>query len=393
MNRPLLLDAEAVKQRLMRVYQRQRGEWLTGEGEWPLVIHLGLPDQKTALNNRTAMGSWIDHWRHWRGAGELTWCSRDWPVLGRQELPEKIIFTQIEQVLQWLDQTANWKQAHQRYCCLLERWPQVQRVAVKYHDVLAEYSAENFSHLQQVLDWLVSHPHSQMYSRQIPIAGIDTKWLESRQGLISDFFQAICHVPAADFHSLTGLKREPDLVRVRILDARLRQIIGGISDLSASVDELARLNFPVERVYIVENLRTGLAFADLPGAVVFMGLGYGVNKLAAIPWIKSAACYYWGDLDTHGFAILNRARAHFPAIHSLLMDEQTLFCAKSLWGSENKPCRAENLEYLTKDEIAIYRHLRDNTWGFQIRLEQERIFWEYAWQVLLKNIPDLFNKD
>jgi hypothetical protein len=43
--------------------------------------------------------------------------------------------------------------------------------------------------------------------------------------------------------------------------------------------DLAALR-PVARVYIVENLQTGLAFEDCEGSVVFMGLGRGACSLA-----------------------------------------------------------------------------------------------------------------
>ncbi|NOR71388.1 MAG: hypothetical protein GQ532_17115, partial [Methylomarinum sp.] len=33
---------------------------------------------------------------------------------------------------------------------------------------------------------------------------------------------------------------------------------------------------------------------------------------------------YWGDLDTHGFAILSRLRHYYPQVKSILMDEKTL---------------------------------------------------------------------
>jgi hypothetical protein len=32
---------------------------------------------------------------------------------------------------------------------------------------------------------------------------------------------------------------------------------------------------------------------------------------------------YWGDLDTHGFAILDELRAHCPHAESLLMNRAT----------------------------------------------------------------------
>ena len=43
---------------------------------------------------------------------------------------------------------------------------------------------------------------------------------------------------------------------------------------------------------------------------------------------------YWGDIDTHGLVIFDRARAALPSVSSMLMDEETLFAHRDLWGTE-----------------------------------------------------------
>jgi len=140
----------------------------------------------------------------------------------------------------------------------------------------------------------------------------------------------------------------------------------------------------VSRVYIVENVQTGLAFEDYPGSVVFMGLGYGVGTLGRLPWVMRARCTYWGDLDTHGLAILSRARAQLPHLESVLMDEDTLLRYRELWVSENPQYGATELPLLTPEEQAVYRGLKEQRWGVNIRLEQERIDLSYAWNVLVR---------
>ncbi|NLE56140.1 MAG: hypothetical protein GX617_14490, partial [Lentisphaerae bacterium] len=40
------------------------------------------------------------------------------------------------------------------------------------------------------------------------------------------------------------------------------------------------------------------------------------------------------------------------------------------------------LQRLTPDEARLYAQLRDNTWGEQLRLEQERIGYEFLREVL-----------
>jgi hypothetical protein len=128
--------------------------------------------------------------------------------------------------------------------------------------------------------------------------------------------------------------------------------------------------------------QTGLAMSDMPGAVVFMRLGYNVDVLARFPWLARAKCIYWGDLDTHGFAILHRARSYVPALQSVLMDEDTLLQHKTLWVDESAQHPATELTLLTEQEQQLYQDLKQQRWGQNVRLEQERIDWATAWSVL-----------
>ena len=124
---------------------------------------------------------------------------------------------------------------------------------------------------------------------------------------------------------------------------------------------------------------TGIALPDIAGAIVFMRLGLAVDQLEAIGWIRDAALQvYWGDLDTHGFAALARARRRFPTMVSVLMDEETPLTHRSMWVREEKPSKVESPQSLTLEELAVYEGVRLNSWGPQVRLEQERISWPRA---------------
>jgi len=98
--------------------------------------------------------------------------------------------------------------------------------------------------------------------------------------------------------------------------------------------------------------------------------------------MRAAECTYWGDLDTHGFAILSRARLKLTQMESALMDEATLLGHRDLWVSENPQYAAAELPLLTPTEQAVYGGLKQQRWGMNVRLEQERIPWAYAWDAL-----------
>lgn len=86
---------------------------------------------------------------------------------------------------------------------------------------------------------------------------------------------------------------------------------------------------------------------------------------------------YWGDLDTHGFRILDELRAVHPHVVSVLMDEATLLAHRDAWGSEPSPSMAA-LTRLTAEESALYEALGNDTYGPAVRLEQELIRWDWA---------------
>ena len=126
---------------------------------------------------------------------------------------------------------------------------------------------------------------------------------------------------------------------------------------------------------ITENKTNGLAFPALNNAIVIFGLGYDLKVLKAAAWLQHCRVYYWGDIDTHGFAMLSRARAALPHIRSFLMDEATLLHCRDAWGEEPpaKRHRADRLPHLSDAEQSLYQRLKGDHWQPHLRLEQERI--------------------
>ena len=128
----------------------------------------------------------------------------------------------------------------------------------------------------------------------------------------------------------------------------------------------------IKRIFMVENEINYLAFPNVADAIVLFGSGYGFETLKQAKWMHQCDLCYWGDLDTHGFAILNQLRAQLPHVRSLLMDRQTLLSHQAVWGFEPKQEKRE-LTHLTRDEADLYDDLRCNRLGEQVRLEQERV--------------------
>jgi hypothetical protein len=240
--------------------------------------------------------------------------------------------------------------------------------------------ADDWNSILAVVDYFSSHPRPGLYLRQLDIPGVDSKFIEARRGLIGELLDCALPEHAIDtdasgvkgFNRRYGLRQAPPLIRFRLLDPTL--FIHGLSDLSIPPEQFAALNLPVKRVFITENKINGLAFPDARDALVIFGLGYGLDRLKDIAWLHRVSLHYWGDIDTHGFAILNRLRASFPEAASLLMDCETLMAHRNLWGQEPLIDRFDGeLSRLTETEQSLFTDLKYNRLADGVRLEQERI--------------------
>ena len=88
---------------------------------------------------------------------------------------------------------------------------------------------------------------------------------------------------------------------------------------------------------------------------------------------------YWGDIDAHGFEILDGFRAAGVPVASILMDLAT-YTEYARFGTKHDANgnvltagSRKALPHLTFDERAAYELLTDPGWGGVRRIEQERI--------------------
>lgn len=135
--------------------------------------------------------------------GTLSWCDRRWKALGVQRLPEKLALRGPEDVAMWIGESARWERAQSRYRALIARWPVLAQQLPRYFDVLADYSDADYQRLTEMLDWIASHPNSNLYPRQLPVSGLDSKWLDGRKGLLTDLVDEAAQHSAAELTLLT----------------------------------------------------------------------------------------------------------------------------------------------------------------------------------------------
>ncbi len=377
-----LLSPEAARDFLVRRFNNQHQTWLTGEGSWPLDVGLGIPTENDVAEDAAGVREWVSAWTVRTGAGDVVWAERQFARLGKHKFPASLNFATPGEAAAAVGQGQRWHVAAERYQRLVVQWPALTAgsALTSKFNVLADYSADDFERLFSLLAWLDANPSSNLYLRQLPVEGLDTKWIEQRTGVVTGLLRAIRSArDDAGFFELCGLTRPPHRVRIRLLCPELRRLVGGLRDIEAPVGDLAALPIAPAYVVIVENQETGLALPDVAGAVAIMKLGNAVSALDALPWLRGVRkTVYWGDIDTHGLAILDRARRVLPELRSVLMDGVTLLEHRSLWGQEGVQCPDVDLVHLEEHERAVYAGLRANTWGQRVRLEQERLPWDIA---------------
>jgi hypothetical protein len=377
-----LLFPEDVERLVRRRYELHHRSWLAADGAWPFSVPLGRLTERDFAADVAGVRAWVEAWNGFAGDGTLRWLEFQWPRFGAQRLPSHFELATPLAVARMIREEERFQRARARYEQCVRTWSALGSSAVlpRHFETLADYSETDWSRLTALLSWLCAKPRSGYTLRQLPVEGLDTKWIDGRRrALVCDLLQAIrSDPPGGDFHEVCGVRALPVRARMRILCPALRKVTAGLGDLEAPIEELAGLALSPARCLIVENLESGLALPELDGCVAFVGLGNAVSLLSSIPWLASVPALYWGDLDTHGFVILQRARAVLGDVSSVLMDEETLLRCRRLWGEEAVQCQETELPGLTACEREVFEGLRRQRWGTKVRLEQERIPWSEA---------------
>lgn len=379
-----MIIEDQAEQKAAALYDRKFPQWAVAAVEAPVLdMPLHPPTQETVLADTEAVAAWITVWRtrerRLSSGARLVWESRRWASAGTQRVPTRLILEQPADLAAFIGSGKHWTALRHRAGELLdllrshpgingvsaaETVPDALRRRLKKIVGLTEVE---YVRLRDALAWLLQNPNPGIYPRQMPIRGVDSKWLEKNASIVEPLYSA------ATGSASLGLIRGPQLVRIRFLEPGGGP--GGIRDLAAPVEELNRLEVRPRAVLMVENLQTLLALPEMEGVVALHSAGYAARGPAAIGWLREAPLVYWGDLDVDGFRILSIVREALPQTTSTLMDRGTLKEHLDLVGHDRRDAPRTMPEHLTGTERDGFAALQD--YG-QVRLEQERIPWEFA---------------
>jgi len=385
-----------LKAQLVRLWER--GDLLrdaaSGQTRFPLRLTLKGPGSADITDRFDAVRAWAAELAA-TDSVRLEWQEIRHRVQGTQHLPSSAWVDSVEDALLWLGKRREWdrfaalvsatRQAHPALLPWLEKRP-LQSLAL----------AEEWARLLAVVGWLTDHPRPGIYLRQVDLPGVHTKFMEAHRSMLVELLDLALPADAvtnsksgiSQFSGRYGFLEKPTRIRFRVLDPAVQSVCGAdCPDITLDADSFSRLRLPIRRVFITENETNFLAFPRVKEAIVIFGAGYGWEALARSRWLNDCAVHYWGDIDTHGFAILNQLRGEFAHVVSFLMDRETLNAHAAIWGVEDKPSLVD-LPRLTPDERALYENLRDNRIRKGLRLEQEQIGFgwvSYRLQELLRD--------
>jgi hypothetical protein len=326
-------------------------------------------------------------------------------ILGTNVMPQAAWLDSADAACAWMGKTREAERFRQLISITQQRQPALLPWLAK-RPLRALDLTEQWEQLLNVVEWIQQHPRTHIYLRQVDIPGVHSKFIEAHRAVLAAWLDLVLpvefispeHTGVTQFAARYGFRDKPVRLRFRVLDPNLVVIpevqcpdSGAIPDISLDADSFARLKLSVHQVFITENETNFLAFPRVKASIVIFGAGYGWEALAQARWLKHCSIHYWGDIDTHGFAILNQLRTHFEHVQSLLMDKGTLLAHEAFWGQEDQPIQ-HDLPGLNATERELYNDLRDNRIRIGLRLEQERI--GYAWlENALTGRPDqVFNK-
>ncbi len=406
---------------------------------FPLRLSLQGPSPKELGERFDASRKWIARLSagESKPGYSLEWRELRHQQLGRNSVPVAARFDSPDDALRFAGRLKAGEELLRLSAVIGAAFPELYPWMLRRPLVILE-QAKDWPAILGTLAWFRSHPRPGLFARQIDAPGVHSKFVENHRSLLAELLDLVLEVRAIDraaagaaaFNRRYGLRDKPQLVRFRSLDPAiglgLSVAHGGgeetaaarredgmvaasppsttpppsptpqasaseaspsgatvftLSQVSIEARDFGRLyggesGLPFREVFITENEINFLAFPERRGAIILFGAGYGFGYLAKAVWLANCRLRYWGDLDTHGFAILDQFRALFPDAESFLMDRETLLAHRELWTVEGKPTSAE-LTRLDAGERSVYDALRGDLLAPALRLEQERI--RFSW--------------
>lgn len=342
------------------------------ESSWPHAFPLGAPVGEELQRTFTAVQQEVFAWRDWSEARSVSLRFATRRVAGTdQTLPTHLHVPDLQTAAQlcgreWTDRLARGEVRLARV-----RDDFSHAATAKLIRQLDTYAEVDFDLLLTAAHWFREHTGTELTPRQVPIEGLHSKWLNTRRQLV---------LTLAGVETLGLIEERPQSVSFVYLDPAHIAAGGRRFDSVVPGDAMTPA-YPPRVVVISENKDTAVWFPPVPEGVAVEGDGLaGAAKISQVEWLTSAErIMYWGDIDAHGYEILNGYRERGMAVETILMDAPTLsryarFATRAdARGQPLKRTARKPLPHLTAAEREAYLMVTGLDGEYPVRLEQERL--------------------
>lgn len=295
--------------------------------------------------------------------------------IGRNEFPRKILFETREDYLKFTGKEKEFAIFQDSANKILQIMPILKDWIIQ-NPIKVIDNCKNWDALLRVCQYFLEVQKPNLYVRQLPI-NVHTKFVEENCTVLTSLFEFIipehANINEKRFELRYNLKTDEPLIRIRFLDSNLF-VQPELSDISIPVSQFMLLRINCKRILIAENKMNFLTLPNMNDSIaLWSGGGFNVKHLSQVKWIKGLEILYWGDIDTHGFQILNQVKSYFPQTQGIMMDKKTLDDHKQ-YVVNGSNTGSYKLDFLNDDELNLYEELKRNNF----RLEQERIPQNYS---------------
>jgi hypothetical protein len=377
-----LLPADVRKLVLKREWNNDAGlkARLLNCKPFPIRIGLKPPAGRSAIADMAHFQKFIGQWRSYSSQKTIQWESRRYRTLAEQTVPKFFILENIKQLIEFvgkeaLSRSEKWTQ---NMAPLLSIKEELYPALVKHLKTIESMRLSDAELLSRLVKQLFFQMGVGQYLRALPLIGVDTKFLENYQALISDVLD-ILHdgeITASGglLEWLGCLENPRGWLTVRPLCESVKAKIGGFPVMQLHSDVLREQALPANNILVVENMQSGLGLPLLKDTIAVFGGGKNVSWMDAV-WLKTRRVAYWGDIDTWGLSILSDVRSRLSSVKAIMMDADALTHHEDRMVVE--PESLEHLpKFLTDTEAQIFSDLKTDKYPGS-RLEQERLSPDY----------------
>lgn len=226
---------------------------------------------------------------------------------------------------------------------------------------IAQYMIENREKIRNLLPRQIAHGQSTKLLADNPLV----------KGLLAFKFYDVLKTFDGDVFEYLELKKKPISFsffasKVSIRGHSVAQFYGVVNEKN-----ITDFVFEVRKTVIVENEESFFPLAEeIQDALVIFGGGWKASALKQFAHLFSDKVFYWGDIDSEGFEILNSISSHFPRLVSIAMDKKAITQFSSLSQKVKKRLPVGNIKILKEE----YEQVCESG----IRIEQEQLDISYV---------------